>query len=110
MTRLLVVAAVIIAVAVGFFYGYAYLLTRRAEFIVRTSYELSQQKQLPTLSDIRERFGNALKQVDGCTASDCDFEVQLSNRPLAVMRLAPYTELKSYFSVRDGVVLGNMLD
>jgi hypothetical protein len=78
--------------------------------MVRTAYELSEQKQTPTLAQLRERYGNRLKQVDGCAGSNCAYTVTLSNRFLAALRLALYTEIKSYFRVRDGAVLGNMLD
>jgi hypothetical protein len=94
----------------GSLFLYAHLVNQRAELMLRAVYELSEQNQVPTLEDIRTRFGNRLKQLDGCTASECGYSVALSNRPLAVLHAAPYTELKSYFSVRDGLVLGTMVD
>ena len=82
----------------------------RAETMVRTAYELSDQKQIRVLADLRNRFGKRLKQFDGCPPSECAYTVVLSNRVLAALHIVPYTEMKSYFSVRDGVVLGNMVD
>jgi hypothetical protein len=89
---------------------YAYLVNERAQLMLRTVYELSEQQQIPTLADIRKRFGNQLKRLDGCTASECGYTVVLSNRPLAALHTIPYTELKSYFWVRDGLVWGTMVD
>jgi len=108
--RLTIAAAAVGVVAFGSLFLYAHLVNERAELMLRTVYELSEQKQIPTVADIRKRFGNQLKQLDGCTASECGYTVVLSNRPLAALHAIPYTELKSYFWVRDGLVLGTMVD
>jgi hypothetical protein len=42
---------------------YLYEIRRNADRIIRYSYELFQQGQRPNLDDIRERFGDELKQT-----------------------------------------------
>jgi hypothetical protein len=108
--RSAVALAVVGVVAFGSLFLYAHLLNERAEGMVRTAYELSDQERIPVLADIRKRFGKRLKQLDGCPPSECTYTVVLSNRVLATLHIVPYTEMKSYFSVRDGVVSGNMVD
>ncbi|HWY57048.1 MAG TPA: hypothetical protein VNZ03_21455 [Terriglobales bacterium] len=111
MSRWLAIAVAAIGVlAFGSLFLYAHHVNKRAELMVRTAYELSEQKQIPTIADIRERFGKQLKQLDGCTASECGYVVVLSNRALAALPTIPFTELKSYFWVRDGLVLEAMVD
>jgi len=105
--RLAIAIAVVGVVAFASFFLYAHLLNERAETMVRTAYELSDQKQIPVLADLREHFG---KRLTRCPPSECDYAVFLSNRVLAALHIVPYTEMKSYFFVRDGVVLGSMVD
>jgi hypothetical protein len=59
------------------------------------------------VTDIRQRFGNGLRGE--CVGSECSYTITVSNRLLAVLHIVPYTELRSYFWTRDGVVLVNML-
>jgi len=60
---------------------------------------------------LQQRFGSQLKQIGNCAPrSECGYEVVVSNRPFAVTHLVPYTEMKSVFDVRDGVVSSNMVD
>jgi hypothetical protein len=88
---------------------YSYRLKFRADRLVRVSDELSRQEYPPTLDEIRQQFGTELKQPDPCTPSGCGYEIILSNRLLAEIHMAPFTALRSYFWVRDGVLDGNML-
>ncbi len=108
--RLAIAVAAIGVSALGSLFLYAHFVNDRAEIMVRTIYELSDQKQIPTLADIRERFGKQLKQLDRCTAADCGYAVVLSNRALAALHTIPYTELKIYFWVRDGLLLETLVD
>jgi hypothetical protein len=94
--------------ACGSVFWYLHLLTKRARFIAATAYELAHAKQTPTLTDIRQRFGNV--PPDECVGSECSYTVTVSNRLLALLHIVPYTELQSYFVTRDGVVLVNMLN
>jgi hypothetical protein len=108
--RLAIAVAVVAMIALGSLFLYAHFLNERAENMVRTAYELSDQKQIPTLAEIQERFGERLKRFDECPPSECSYTVVLSNRVLAALHLVPYTEMESYFWVRNGMVLGNMVN
>lgn len=110
MRRLTITATAVGVVVFGSLLLYAHLVNDRAKRMLRTVYELSEQKQIPLLADIQKRFGNHLKQLDGCTASECGYTVVLSNRPLSVLHILPYTQMESYFYVRNGVVWGSMVD
>jgi hypothetical protein len=86
-----------------------YEIKRNADRIIRSSYELFQQPQRPTLDDMRQRFGDELKQTSPCKDSECGFEVVLSNRLLARLHVARLTVLESEFWVRDGSVDENRI-
>jgi hypothetical protein len=100
--------AVVVLIACGFLLWYRHVLDKRAQVILRAAFELSE-KQAPTLSDIHKYFGRELR-VEECRPSDCVYRVAVSNRLLAVLHLAPYTEMESHFWVRNGVVLMDMLN
>jgi hypothetical protein len=87
-----------------------YELRRNAERITRSSYELFQQEQRPSLNNVRQRFGEKLKQTSPCRDVGCGFEVVLSNRLLAGFHLAQFATLKSTFWVRNGTVDENVLE
>ena len=108
---LLLLIAVAVCVASVSLYIYSRLLTKRAEALVQATYELSNHHSGPiTLAVLQSRFGGQLRPMEGCTPSQCSYDVFISNRGLASLRIVPYTELVSYFWVRDGVISGNMLD
>lgn len=103
--------AVAVCVAIFSLYIYSQLLTKRAEALVQATYELSNRRGAPpTLAVLQSGFGGQLQQMEGCAPSQCSYEVFLSNRCLASLKIVPYTELRSQFWVRDGVINGNMLD
>lgn len=106
--RSLIAIAVAVLIACGSLLWYRHVLNKRAQVIVRAAFELSE-KQTPTLPDIQKHFGPDLR-VEECRASDCAYRVAVSNRVLAVLHLAPYTEVESHFWVRNGLVLMNMLN
>jgi hypothetical protein len=107
--RRLVVAVTLAALVVcGSSFWYLHLLKKRARFMAETAFELAQAKQPPTVTDIRQRFGNIVP--DGCMGSDCSYTVTVSNRFPALLHIVPYTELQSYFWTRNGVLLENMLN
>jgi hypothetical protein len=108
-TRRLAIAVALAAfIACGSVFWHLHLLTKRVRFIAATAYELAQAKQTPSMADIRQRFSSGLR--DECVGSECTYTVTVSNRVLAVLHIAPYTELQSYFWTRDGVLLENMLN
>jgi hypothetical protein len=87
-----------------------YEVRRSAEPITRSSYELFQQEQRPRLDNVRQRFGEKLKQTNPCKDVGCGFEVVLSNRLLARVHLAQFATLKSTFWVGSGTVDENVLE
>ena len=87
-----------------------YELRHNADRIIHSSYELFQQEQRPRVSDVRERFGDKLKQTSPCKDFGCGFEIELSNRLLARVHLAQFTSLKSTFWVRNGTVDENVVE
>ena len=105
--RLAIAVPLMLLIACGSLFFYGHLLNKRAQVIVRAGYELSE-KQAPTVSEIQAYFGHQLR-LEECRASDCSYGVEVSNRVLAGLHLAPYTEMKSQFWVRDGIVLINAL-
>lgn len=107
--RLTAAVAVLVLIACCSVFLYSGLLRKRAQFIVRTTYELSDEKRSHTVGEIRRRLGSGL-QLDECRGSECVYKITLSNRVLAALHLVPYTEMESYFWTRDAVVYRNMLD
>jgi hypothetical protein len=107
--RLVVLGGILALLLVGAVGIYLHRLKRSADEVVRFSSTLSQREDLPTLDEIRQHFGNQLKQPDPCTASGCQYEVMLSNLVLAEIHLAPYTALRSTFWVKGGVLESNSL-
>jgi len=87
-----------------------YELRHSADWIIRSSYELFQQEQRPSLDNLRERFGDKLKQTSSCTDIGCGFEVVLSNPLLARFHVARFATLKSTFWVRHGAVDENVIE
>jgi hypothetical protein len=105
------ILVVVLEVAIGSVLLYSHVLRKETESLLRNSYELSSAVgPSVTLRMIQQRFGSELKRFPGCPESECVYDVAVSNRLLAAVHLVPYTEMRSYFNVRDGVVNGNMLD
>ncbi len=88
---------------------YRFKLKRSAEDVLRASYGFSFEKRPPTVHELRERFGRALRQPDPCTPDGCGYDVLLSNLSLAELHLLPYTALKSSFWAKNGIVESNSL-
>jgi hypothetical protein len=89
---------------------YSYELKRRVDDVVAVAYELSLKGQPPTIQDLRQRFGSALRQPDPCTPDGCGYDLFLSNRVLAAVHLVPYSALRSSFWARNGVIDVNSLE
>ena len=89
---------------------YRLRLRRSAEELVRASYGFLLQRRPPTVQELRERFGRALRQPNPCTSDGCGYDVLLSNLALAELHLVPYTYLRSSFWAKNGVVESNSLE
>jgi hypothetical protein len=103
----LVFIALLVASAVTI---YRFRLKRSAEELVRASYGFLLQRRPPTVQELRERFGRALRQPNPCTSDGCGYDVLLSNLALAELHLVPYTYLRSSFWAKNGVVESNNLE
>jgi len=91
--------------------AFRFKLKRDAEHALRVSSDFSLQPHAPTVRQLRERFGRALRQTDPCTVDGCEFELFLSNSALAKIHLLPYTVVRSTFWVKNnGVVESNTLE
>jgi hypothetical protein len=107
--RWLIGAIIVLAIVTGFFL-YTHRLRKRAESLVSGTYELSNYKGPITAEVLKERFGSSLKASPDCKPAFCAYDVVVTNRFLARARLVPYTELRSEFWLRNGIVYENMLD
>jgi hypothetical protein len=110
MKRLSIVIGAVAMLAIVAFFLYSRFLRARSEGLLQSAYEFSQQRPNPTVRDLRQRFRSRLKQVEGCPPTECAYTVTISNKVLAALHLAPYTEISSYFHVKNGVVLGDMVN
>lgn len=108
--RLAIILVVIAVTSVPAIVTARYRLRHDADLIVRSSYELFQQEQRPSLDDLRRRFGDKLSQTSPCIESGCGFEVVVSNRLLAGIHLVRFATLKSTFWVRKGTVDENAVE
>src|ERR1700722_6581813 len=73
---------------------YLYRVRRNAERVVRIAYELSLSGRPPTIQELRQRFGSALRQPDPCAPDGCGYDLFVSNRVLAAIRLIQYAEIR----------------
>jgi len=109
--RTLLAIATVGGVALVALLFYAHLLQTRAESLIRISRELSDFRGSPlTLATLESKLGRRLRPVESCTPSGCGYELELSNNPLAILRIVPATQLRAYFWLRDGVVEESLLD
>lgn len=107
--RSAVLAVILALLAVCVLAIYSYQLKRRSLELVRAANEFAQKGQSPTIQELRQRFGTALRQPNPCIPEGCGYEVLLSNRVLSALHLAPYTVLRSYFWIRNGLTDVNSL-
>lgn len=89
---------------------YLYRVKRNADSVVRIAYELTLNSRPPTIQELRQRFGTALRQNDPCAPDGCDSDLFVSNRVLAAIRLIPHAEIRSSFWVKNGVVDASRLE
>jgi hypothetical protein len=102
-----ILLALLAACAIGI---YLYRVKRDADSVVRIAYELVLNGRPPTIQDLRQRFGSALRQPDPCAPEGCGYDLFVSNRVLAAIRLIPYAEIRSSFWVKNGVVDSSSLE
>src|SRR4051794_19586316 len=86
---------------------YSLRVKQRANHLIRATYEFSERRNPPRLEEIRQAFGSALQQLGPCTRDGCGYEVNVSNRLLYRLHLAPYTNLRTQFWEEKGVIQSN---
>jgi len=108
--RIALFSILIVLLAVGALGFYSYELKRRADNLVRISYELSERENPPTVEEVRQQLGSSLTQPKPCIPDGCGYDVLISNRILSRLHLAPYTALRSSFWATNGIIQSNDLD
>jgi hypothetical protein len=81
----------------------AYMTYRTAKERLREFKELGLSKK-PTaqFEVLRRKYGSKLHPLEGCNQHLCQYEVDLSNRSIAALRLVPYTKMNIWFTVYEG--------
>jgi hypothetical protein len=79
---------------------YLYRVKRDADGVVRIACELTLNGRPPTIQELRQRFGSALRVNEPCASDGCDYDLFVSNRVLAAIGLIPYATLRSSFWVK----------
>jgi hypothetical protein len=105
--RVLLFAALIALVGMCGFAFYIHELKRKADYLVGVSYRLSEGDNPPTVEEVRKQLGSSLKQPNPCTPEGCGYDVIISNRPLSVLHVAPYTALRSSYWAKNGIMQSN---
>ncbi len=108
--RSAVFAIVLALLAVCAICIYLYRVKLSADGVVRIAYELTLKGRPPTIQELRQRFGSALRQNDPCAPDGCDYDLFVSNRVLATIGLISYATLRSSFWVKNGAVDTNRLE
>jgi hypothetical protein len=106
--RFVIITAVCCLIAgLCFLQAYSVHLERRANRVVRASHEFAERGKPPSLDEIRNAFGSDLQQLGPCSHDGCGYEVNVSNRLLYKLRLAPYTNLRTQFWEVKGIMQSN---
>jgi hypothetical protein len=110
-TRWAVLAAISVGVASSIVPVYSIMLRMKAESLIRNASIVSQHiGEATSLSTLQAIYRRRLTQMPGCTSADCGYEVVESNRVLAVLHWAPYSELRSEIWFQDGKLRATFLD
>lgn len=59
---------------------------------------------------LQRKYGAKLQSAVGCTELMCQYEITISNRELAFLRLVPYTEMNVWFTVYKGSLVWTMVE
>src|SRR4029077_4693459 len=101
---LVVVCALLIVAASVFVLGSVTRTRREARMLIEELKELSvSSRPNDTFDSFQWRYGhNRFKHSEACTFHFCTYEVDISNHVIAKLHLAPYTEMKTWFTVDKG--------
>lgn len=108
--RWVVLAFICAGVAVSFIPVYSIVLRKKAESLIRNASIVSQHLgQTTTVGTVQAIYRGSLTQKPDCTPAYCGYEVVESNRVLAALHWAPYSELRSEIWFRDGILSASIL-
>lgn len=105
--RLFIAAVCCLIAGLCFLGAYSLELQRRANRLVRISYEFSERGSPPSLDEIGKAFGSDLQQLGPCSNDGCGYEVNVSNGLLHAFHLVPYTNLRTQFWEQKGIMQSN---
>lgn len=109
--RSIVTIGLIAAVALAALFAYRVAVRNQARDLLATAAQVAASDDPnAAFAAVQYRYGSRLKKLTGCAETECAYELTVSNRALALLRLAPYTELKLRFEIRQGRVTGSMVD
>src|ERR1022692_1869157 len=100
-----VLATISVGVVASFIPAYSIMLRIKAESLIRDASNVSQHLgEATSLSTVQVIYNGKLTQMPGCTSTSCGYEVVESNRALAALHWAPYSELRSEVWFQDGIL------
>jgi hypothetical protein len=108
----LAIVFILVALLTFGLFGYCISIRGQANEILATAFRLTtSNNRAEDFFAIQHQYGRRLR-LQGCNAQSqyCDYEIKVSNRLLSGLKLAPYTELTAWFTVRDGRVITTMLE
>jgi hypothetical protein len=101
---LVVIGALLIVAASVFVLGSVMRTRREAMMVIEELKELSLSSRPNDAFDAFQwKYGpSRFKHSEACTFHFCTYEVGISNNAIAKLHLAPYTEMKTWFTVDKG--------
>lgn len=108
--RWVVMAVICVGVTVSFIPIYSIVLRKKADSLIRSASIVSRHiGQTTTVGTVQAIYGGKLTQMPDCTPEYCAYEVVQSNRVLAALDWAPYSEIRSEIWFRDGILSASIL-
>lgn len=108
--RFLILAIICLGVVASFIPVYSVWLRMRAESLIRNASIVSEHLgETNTIGTLQTLYKGKLVQQQDCTPDYCGYEVLVSNRVLAALHWAPYSELRSEIWVRNGMLDATIL-
>jgi hypothetical protein len=104
-SRMFAVLCALLVVAVAIFVLGSVMRTQRdAMMLIAELKDLSvSSRPNDTFDSFQRKYGRSkFKYSDPCVMHFCTYEVDISNKAIAKLHLAPYTEMKAWFRVERG--------
>jgi hypothetical protein len=109
--RWIVLTTVCAAAVISFIPVYSVVLRMNAESLIHDASIVSQHiGEKTALDTIQTIYKEKFAQIPGCTPDGCGYEIVESNRILAALHWAPYSELRSEVWFRDGILISTIVD